>query len=386
MEDWKKVKLGEVCESISETYNAKHSEVVLINTSDVLNGKVLNHKSEKNINLKGQFKKTFTKNDILYSEIRPQNLRFAYIDFINCENYIISTKLMVIRALPSKINSFYLYQILKSPDIISTLQRIAETRSGTFPQITYNEMAKLEILLPPLAEQERIASILSALDDKIEVNNKINKNLEEQAQALFKDVYDAIEDSYNAISEFLDIRDGTHDSPKLLDTGYSFVTSRNLLPFGVDIKNINKISYEDFIKINERSKVDTGDILLSMIGTTGLISLVIEEEIDFAIKNVGLFKTSKKPYLKYYIYEFLKSDVVQHLIDSKLAGTTQKYISLGELRKLPIKLPNENTIKEYYEKVSPLYNLIASNLQENEKLASIRDNLLPKLLSGEIRV
>ena len=81
MEDWKEYKIGDVCASISDTYKGKASEVVLINTSDVLEGKCLNHEKTPNKDLKGQFKKTFQKDDILYSEIRPANKRFAYVDF-----------------------------------------------------------------------------------------------------------------------------------------------------------------------------------------------------------------------------------------------------------------------------------------------------------------
>ncbi len=93
----KSYKIGEICSSISETYSRKADEVVLINTSDVYDGRILNHSYVKNENIKGQFKKTFRLGDILYSEIRPENKRNAFVDFENTEDYIASTKLMVIR-------------------------------------------------------------------------------------------------------------------------------------------------------------------------------------------------------------------------------------------------------------------------------------------------
>ena len=89
---WRQCTIGDVCDTISNTYNSNAQQVVLINTSDVLEGKVLNHIYIPNENLKGQFKKTFEEGDILYSEIRPQNKRYAYIDFAPI-NYIASTKL-----------------------------------------------------------------------------------------------------------------------------------------------------------------------------------------------------------------------------------------------------------------------------------------------------
>ena len=81
MEDWIRCNIGDVCKTISDTYRGDADNVVLVNTSDVLEGKCLNHQKSPNKDLKGQFKKTFMKNDILYSEIRPANKRFAFVDF-----------------------------------------------------------------------------------------------------------------------------------------------------------------------------------------------------------------------------------------------------------------------------------------------------------------
>ena len=184
MGEWKTYRLGDLCDSISNTYRGKAQNVVLINTSDVLEGKCLNHRKEPNKNLKGQFKKTFQQGDILYSEIRPSNKRFAYIDF-DATDYIASTKLMVLRA-NEKIRPLYLYYILQSQVVIDELQMLAESRSGTFPQITFSELSLLTTELPDIDSQDKIINILKSLDDKIELNRRINANLEAQAQALFR--------------------------------------------------------------------------------------------------------------------------------------------------------------------------------------------------------
>ena len=173
--EFKKVKLGDFIDTISDTTPIKKDKVILINTSDVENGNVLNHSYVENKNLKGQFKKRFKKGDILYSEIRPKNRRFAYIDF-DADDYIASTKLMVIRN-KGNINNDFLFQVLKSENIINHLQMLAETRSGTFPQITFTELSNVEIFIPIIENQEKISSFLKNIDKKIELNNKINDNL-----------------------------------------------------------------------------------------------------------------------------------------------------------------------------------------------------------------
>lgn len=167
--------LGEFVENISDTEKINKDEVILVNTSDVENGKVINHNYVKNSNLKGQFKKRFKRNDILYSEIRPKNKRFAYIDF-DSEDYIASTKLMVLRN-KGNIDNEYLYQILKSDYVINYLQHIAEARSGTFPQITFNELARTKIMIPDQENQKKIAYILNSIDKKIKLNTHTNNNL-----------------------------------------------------------------------------------------------------------------------------------------------------------------------------------------------------------------
>lgn len=176
MNEVKYMPVGEVCSTISDTYRGKAEEVTLVNTSDVLEGKVLNHERVPNSNLKGQFKKTFRQNDILYSEIRPQNKRFAYVDFSPVD-YIASTKLMVIRAKESVVFPKYLYYFLKNNTTVAELQMLAETRSGTFPQITFTEVANLTIPIPSLAVQEVIVKTLQCIEEKIDCNESINDNL-----------------------------------------------------------------------------------------------------------------------------------------------------------------------------------------------------------------
>ena len=184
MKEWKTYKVGDICSSISETYKSKSKSVVLINTSDVLEGRCLNHEFVPNKDLKGQFKKVFKFGDILYSEIRPANKRFAYIDF-DATDYIASTKLMVLRN-NDKVTNRFLYHYLKSESTIAELQALAESRSGTFPQITFSELSQLEISIPDIETQLAISSFIDTLESKIELNRQINDNLEQQAQALYK--------------------------------------------------------------------------------------------------------------------------------------------------------------------------------------------------------
>lgn len=234
--------------------------------------------------------------------------------------------------------------------------------------------------------QKNIGSFLANIDEKIKTNKEINKNLEQQAQAVYNKMFSEVNSEPVELSSIIDVRDGTHDSPKVQTTGYYLITSKHLLSFGVDKASANHISKADFDKINERSLVETKDILMSMIGTVGLISYIPYEAIDFAIKNVALFKTSHTPELAYYFLCYLKSERTLQHIEKCLAGSTQKYISLGELRKMPIYSPTTDEIREFNCLVKPMFEEIVSRTYENTLLAEIRDTLLPKLMSGELDV
>ncbi len=234
--------------------------------------------------------------------------------------------------------------------------------------------------------QKAIGTFLFEIDEKISNNKQINNNLEQQAQAVYYKMFSEVNTVPVELSSIIDVRDGTHDSPKAQATGYYLITSKHLLPFGVDKASANHISKADFDKINERSLVETQDILMSMIGTIGLISYIPYETVDFAIKNVALFKTSHTPELAYYFLCYLKSEKTLQHIGKCLAGSTQKYISLGELRKMPIYSPTTNEIREFNCLVKPMFEKIVSRTYENALLAEMRDSLLPKLMSGELDV
>ena len=186
MSEWKETTLGAVCENKSITYNFSNKErVIFINTGDVLDGKFLHHEYTEISSLPGQAKKSIVKNDILFSEIRPINRRFAFINF-SCLDYVVSTKFMVVKAYQNLIIPKYLYTYLTNQDLLNTFQSIAESRSGTFPQITFDSIKHLDLNLPPLEEQGRIVDIASCLNAKIDNLRRQNETLEQIAQTLFK--------------------------------------------------------------------------------------------------------------------------------------------------------------------------------------------------------
>lgn len=142
---------------------------------------------------------------------------------------------------------------------------------------------------------------------------------------------------YRKLKEVKDVRDGTHSSPKYIDNGYPLVTSKNLTDSGLSLNDVSLISEADYNEINKRSKVETGDILLGLIGTIGKPVLVDSD--GFAIKNVGLIKNGGK-IQNQFLLQYLKTNLFNKYIQIEMAGNTQKFLGLETLRNTKIPVPS----------------------------------------------
>ena len=399
MSEWKECRLTEVCDTISETYKDSAKKVVLINTSDVLEGKITNHKFVDNKNLAGQFKKKFQKNDILYSEIRPANKRYAFVD-IDPRDYIASTKLMVLRS-KSFILPKYLYYLLTNKNTIRELHAIAVGRSGTFPQITYSELSNIKFKLPPIEIQEIILSFLLNLDDKISVNKKICENLEAQAQALFKHWFidfAPFKDGKFVESELGMIPEGWRVSTigKVCKCELGGTPSRaNKSYWGGNIAWINSGAVNSF-RICQASEFITDEGLnrsatkllpakttvLAITGATlGQVSLL---EIDSCANQsvVGIKENEKMPYT--FIYPLIKSKIKELMLMQ--TGGAQQHINKDNIQSLKIVLSPDHIMSDYNSITQEMYAQIGKLCFENLRLSTLRDTLLPKLMSGAIKV
>ena len=170
------IRIKEVANEILDYHKSKEKKVKLINSSDITENNFPEFEFVDNCNLKGHFKKRFRKYDILYSQIRPRNHHFGYVLFENTEEYIASTRLMVVRAKEEKISSSLLYYYLTSKEAIEDFTTKTETRSGTFPQGNYGDLSSLKIKYNK--NQENITNVLNIVLNRIYSNQIKTKNLE----------------------------------------------------------------------------------------------------------------------------------------------------------------------------------------------------------------
>lgn len=381
--------VGEVCSSISDTYREKKNMVTLINTSDVLEGRVLNHERVPNSNLKGQFKKTFQRDDILYSEIRPQNRRFAYVDFSPID-YIASTKLMVIRAKKDVVSPKYLYYFLKNSSTVAELQLLAETRSGTFPQITFSEVANLTIPVPSLAVQEVIVQTMQCLEDKITCNEQINDNLEQQAELLYHERFETIDRDKLPVGWRI-VRLG--DVATISKKSFNPAKEPEMLLEHYSIPAFDEAHFPVFepstaIKSNKFIVDDSCFMISKLNPTTKRVWKPYCLTENAVCSTEFIVYKAKSQEITDFLYSVIDSASFSDFMCSHVTGSTgsRQRTTPSDTLAFELVLPNAEEIAEYQGIVSPMLEQIKCNTIENDRLKRLRDSLLPKLMSGEIDV
>ena len=381
--------VGEVCSSISDTYREKKNMVTLINTSDVLEGRVLNHERVPNSNLKGQFKKTFQRDDILYSEIRPQNRRFAYVDFSPID-YIASTKLMVIRAKKDVVSPKYLYYFLKNSSTVAELQLLAETRSGTFPQITFSEVANLTIPVPSLAVQEVIVQTMQCLEDKITCNEQINDNLQQQAELLYHKRFETVNRDKLPVGWRI-VRLG--DVATISKKSFNPAKEPEMMLEHYSIPAFDEAHFPVFepstaIKSNKFIVDDSCFMISKLNPTTKRVWKPYCLTANAVCSTEFIVYKAKSQDLTDFLYSVIDSTSFSDFMCSHVTGSTgsRQRTTPSDTLAFELVLPNAEEIAEYQGVVSPMFEQIKCNAIENDRLKRLRDSLLPKLMSGELDV
>lgn len=405
-EGWLESTLGEICENISRRFNFKEKEdVIFVNTGDVSNGKFLHHNRVSKEGLPGQAKKAVGYGDILYSEIRPANKRFALVDF-DSKDYVVSTKFMVLKK-NDRVDLDFLYLFLTSNKAIATFQAHAEARSGTFPQITFDTISYDEILIPPIPEQKAIAKVLTAFDDKIELLQAQNKTLETMAQTIFKEWFGKyqIEDElpegwrvgkFGEVIEFIN--------------GYAF-KSKDLSKEPIEnaykvfkMGDINKGGgfkpgkTKGYFPKSMSTKLDkyilkNGDLLMSMtdmkdaVSLLGHTALMIYEDEYIVNQRVGLIRAQNDLNIEYpYLYLLTNNDDFIAAIRAGANSGVQVNLSTQGIKETEFVIADKETNKTFNNVVMPLFEKRKANSQMIRKLKKTRDTLLPKLMSGQVRV
>lgn len=386
---WQKVKLSEICEiisggtpktSISEYWNG---DIYWLSVKDFNNDNRFVYDTEKKITkigLENSSTNLLQYGDIIISA-RGTVGELAMIPYdmaFNQSCYGLRAK--------GNIDCFFLYYLVK--DNLHVFRK--NTHGSVFDTITKDTFGRINFILPPLPIQKKIAAVLSALDDKIELNNKINQNLEQQAQALFDTIYES--KNNGILSDIVaTVESGNRPKGGALAEGIPSIGAENIEKFGVYDYSKEKFIDAVFFEQMKRGKVKSEDVLLYKDGAyTGKVSLALDgfpHEVCAVNEHVFIIRAKQNVSSSFFLYFCLYNknnrDYLYKLASSKAA---QPGLNKEELLNLPIFIPDLQLIRNFSSNTAPMMHKIATNALENKKFAQLRDALLPKLMSGEVDV
>lgn len=429
--DWESKRLSELAQNVSRPFKfSEHEKVVFVNTGDVLEGDFLHQEYSSKEGLPGQAKKMIERGDILFSEIRPANKRFAFVDKEYPE-YVVSTKFMTIQSMGDVLPK-YLYYVLTADSLLKEIQEIAESRSGTFPQITFDSIAHLPIKYPPKTKQQRLVNLFDAIDRMSFLIKRINTNYESIAQNMFRSWFvdfdpvkakmkgkgsEGIDPQIAAIfpdrlveselgmtpegwdvvevGQFLNVLE-TGKRPKggvaQFKDGIPSIGAENVL--GVGKYDYSKTKYIpiEFFGNMRRGILQSEDVLLYKDGgKPGVfrprVSMVgYGFPFESAAINEHVFRIRSQELGQQFLYFLFRSDWITHELAERGGKAAIPGINQKEVKSLKFLKPSGKVIELFNELAIPLTSPILINAKQNRTLVNIRSTLLPKLISGEIQI
>lgn len=399
--EWKEVRLGDIADVQTGPFGSQlHKENYVNKGTPIVTVEHLGNKWFTSQNLpmvSDEDKLRLAKycsqeGDVIFSRVGSVD-RCSYVSK-EYSGWLFSGRCLRVRPR-SGINPEYLYYFLTNEGTKQYIRNIAV--GATMPSINTKLLNEVPITIPSLEDQRRIASILSSLDRKIELNNKINADLEEMAQAIFK----------NWFVDFEPFKDG------------KFVDSElGMIPEGWKVGTLGDITKNKSAKVKERndvkvlSPVTTGELVLSeeyftkQVFSSSIAKYKIVNKGDFAYNparvNIGSLGRNEFDFdgcvspvyvvfsvldgYENYFDLFRKTDFFKDSVASLAIGGVRQSLSYDDLSSIEVIIPSENAVEEFNNLYNQMKKTIKANKLENSRLSLLRDTLLPRLMSGELEV
>ena len=344
----------------------------------------------------------YKKDDVLVSNIRP------YFKKIWSANYdgVCSNDVLVFRA-KNTADANFLYYVLANDDFF--VYSMATSKGTKMPRGDKASIMKYEVESFDLNTQRKIASILKPIDKKIELNNAINNNLEQQAVLLFKKWFIEFD---NSSKNMLETRFGlVPESFKLLKNGElplvvtDYVANGSFASLKANVTLYQEPNYAYFIRNTDlksgtfevfvdehsynflsKSTLYGGEIIISNVGDVGSVFLCPKLDKPMTLGNNIIMLRPEQENLRYYLYIWFKWLYGQSLIQGIKGGSAQPKFNKTDFKNLPIFLPPDDLLEQFHQIVKPMFELINENNTENQALTRTRDTILPRLMSGELDV
>jgi len=386
MTDWPEFRLGDLVlinyRSIDKDYPYKQIEY--LDTGSITDGKITSFQTLFLREAPSRAKRIVQNNDVILSMVRPIQRHYGFIKNVK-PNMIVSTGFVVLTC-KEKIEPYYLYSFLTQREITEYLDVVAEGSTSAYPAFTPEVLENMAILLPPLPEQRAIAAVLSSMDDKIDLLNRQNKTLEGLAETSWRKMFvEDAKDTWNEtnLEEICTITRGASPRPIInyvIDGTVPWIKIADATASSsYFIYKTHEFITEDGMR--KSVKVHPGDLILSNSATCGFPYFV---DVEGCIHDGWLLFRNFKVVSKTFIFFFLKQ--LNRELNYIADGSVQNNLNTGLLKEYGLKLPPVNLIQKF----DILGNIIIDRIRQNtiqiRTLSALRDTLLPKLMSGGVRV
>lgn len=334
----------------------------------------------------------FRNGDTIMARITPclENGKTAMVNILDSNEVGFgSTEYIVFRAKKNLTTPDFVYYLICSSLVRDPAIKSMVGSSGR-QRVQTDVIANLDIDFPKLSDQVKIAGVLKSLDDKIALNNAINNNLEQQAEAIFQAILSNAVTTVN-LGEIADVKGG-----KRLPKGVNLIDIPNTHPY-IRVRDLNNVLFAsltpDYAYVDEETQksisryiVSTGDVLISIVGTIGLTAIV-DSTLDKANLTENCVKvTNLKHITPEYLLLYLRSQLGREAITKGTVGAVQQKLPIKNIQAIPIPLLSEKDKNTLFCTLDSIFAEISSNVIQSVKLSSLRDTLLPKLMSGEFDV
>ena len=326
--------------------------------------------------------------DILFSTVRPNQKHYGIIE-AGTENLLVSTGFTVVTVDTTIADPYFIYYYLTQSSVIESLQAIAEQSTSTYPSIKPSDIEDIELDLPELEAQKKIGSTLRMLDRKIALNEEINDNLEQQAQSYFQELFVDNADpewTTGTISDLGTVVGGSTPSKAkpeyYTESGIAWITPKDLSNNKSKFVSHGENDITELgLRNSSASIMPEGTVLFSSRAPIGYIAIAAGE----VTTNQGFKSVVPKPEIGTpFVYFFLKNTLP--VIEGMASGSTFKEVSGSTMKNVPAVIPDAETLAKFSDFCAPIFAQQRILEEQNQSLATLRDNLLPKLMSGEIDV
>lgn len=398
MAEWQTVRLGEIVKTNQSTYSPKENWqfVNYLDTGNITMNKIdeiqyINTAKDK---LPSRARRKVKTNSIIYSTVRPNQLHYGVIKE-QPDNFLVSTGFTVIDVNYDKAVPDFIYYALTKQEVTEQLQAIAEQSVSAYPSLKPSDIENLEFMLPDKKTQERIVAILRSIDEKIKENNAINNNLLQQLDTLYDEFSHRKNWSTVIINDIAEkVAMGPFGSNIKVSTfvseGVPIISGNHLRGYFLEEPSFNYITEEHAQRL-KNSLVYPKDIVFTHAGNIGQVAMIPDDcryPMYVLSQRQFYLRCDTEKAIPEYVVLFFHSKQGQHELLSYANQTGVPSIAqpATNLKKIPLKLPPIDEQRQWLQVVSPIIKLYQSNVYENEHLSSMRDSLLPKLMSGELDV